>query len=59
MPGQGDNCKNAAKAGETVEFKITQPCGKQVPPYCPSYYISAAPLNVDDNIPCSGKTKRE
>ena len=55
-PGTGDTCKNALKADETVEFKLTQPCGKVTtnPQSCAPIYVSAAYIGLDDNIPCSG-----
>lgn len=54
-PGTGDNCKSALKAGDTIEFKFNQPCGKMVPNQCTNIYISVAPASIDDNMPCSGK----
>ena len=55
-PGTGDTCKSAGKAGDTIEFKITQPCAKQIPSQCSNIYVSATPIGLDDNIPCSGKS---
>lgn len=54
-PGAGDNCKTALKAGDTVEFKFMQPCGKMVPDQCSNIYISAAPTSIDDDVPCAEK----
>jgi hypothetical protein len=58
-PGNGDNCKSALKAGETVEFKFMQPCGKMVPDQCSNIFISAAPTNINDDVPCAGKKKNK
>ncbi len=54
LPGTGDTCKTALQAGDTVEFKFTQPCGKMVPNQCSNIYISAAATTIEDNMPCSG-----
>lgn len=57
-PGIGETCKTVSKAGDTVEFKLTQPCGKMVASQCSNIYVSASPITIDDDVPCSGKTNK-
>lgn len=56
-PGPGDDCKTALKAGDTLEFKLSKPCGNPAPNQCSSIYVSAAATSIEDNIPCTGNSK--